>query len=62
MGHGRITEQGTYDELAEAGGLFATRDLALRGVYSISTTWSDNGRPNPISNRLLLAAVTPTRK
>jgi D-alanyl-D-alanine carboxypeptidase len=42
--------------------MFATRDLSLRGVYSISTTSSDNGRPNPISDRLLLAAVAPTSK
>jgi D-alanyl-D-alanine carboxypeptidase len=52
----------TGHDYGYANGMFATRDLSLRGVYSISTTSSDNGRPHPISDRLLLAAVAPTSK
>ncbi|MCX4614579.1 beta-lactamase family protein [Streptomyces mirabilis] len=52
----------TGHDYGYANGMFATRDLSLRGVYSISTTSSDNGRPNPISDRLLLAAVAPPSK
>ncbi|WP_405877292.1 beta-lactamase family protein [Streptomyces sp. NBC_01384] len=52
----------TGHDYGYANGMFATRDLSLRGVYSISTTTANDGRANPISNRLLLAAVTPTRK
>lgn len=51
----------TGHDYGYADGVFATRDLSLRGVYSISTTTLNDGRPNPVSGRLLLAATTPSR-
>ena len=38
-------------------GMFATRDLSLRGVVSVSTTTVNDGGPSPLSDRLLLTAA-----
>ncbi|WP_405585271.1 hypothetical protein [Streptomyces sp. NBC_01092] len=42
-----------------ASGMFATRDLSLRGVYSVSHLSLDFGAPTPLANRLLMAVVAP---
>ncbi|MFF2141759.1 serine hydrolase domain-containing protein [Kitasatospora sp. NPDC058190] len=43
-----------------ANGMFATRDLSLRAVYSISNLSSDFAAPTPLSNRLLMAVLNPS--
>ncbi|MCQ4040889.1 serine hydrolase domain-containing protein [Streptantibioticus rubrisoli] len=42
-----------------ANGMFATRDLSLRGIYSVSNLSLDFGAPTPLANRLLTAVLTP---
>ncbi|MFG2843084.1 serine hydrolase domain-containing protein [Kitasatospora sp. NPDC048296] len=43
-----------------ANGMFATRDLSLHAVYSISNLGLDFGAPTPLSNRLLMAVLNPS--
>ncbi|MET8623624.1 serine hydrolase domain-containing protein [Kitasatospora sp. NPDC004669] len=43
-----------------ANGMFASRDLSLRAVYSISNLSSDFAAPTPLSNRLLGAVLNPS--
>ncbi|OIK07220.1 serine hydrolase domain-containing protein [Streptomyces monashensis] len=43
-----------------ANGMFATRDLSVRAVYSVSNLSLDFGAPTPLSNRLLAAVLNPT--
>ncbi|MFF3920574.1 serine hydrolase domain-containing protein [Streptomyces sp. NPDC001852] len=43
-----------------ANGMFATRDLSLRGIYSVSNLSLDFGAPTPLANRLLTAVLNPT--
>ncbi|MFE5583323.1 serine hydrolase domain-containing protein [Kitasatospora sp. NPDC056531] len=43
-----------------ANGMFATRDLSVRAVYSISNLGLDFGAPTPLSNRLLVAVLNPS--
>ncbi|WP_063784973.1 serine hydrolase [Streptomyces sp. TP-A0356] len=42
-----------------ANGMFATRDLSVRGVYSVSNLSLDFGAPTPLANRLLAAVLRP---
>lgn len=42
-------------------GMFATRDLSLRGVYSVSTTTWAFGSAPALAGRLLLAALSPAK-
>ncbi|MER5549112.1 serine hydrolase domain-containing protein [Streptomyces sp. NPDC002589] len=42
-----------------ANGMFATRDLSIRAVYSVSNLGQDFAAPTPLSNRLLAAVMTP---
>ncbi|WP_344637397.1 serine hydrolase domain-containing protein [Kitasatospora cystarginea] len=49
----------TGHDLGYANGVFATRDLSMKGVFSVSTTDLNNGRPTALSNRLLMAALKP---
>ncbi|MBS2553890.1 beta-lactamase family protein [Catenulispora sp. NL8] len=42
-----------------ANGMFATRDLSIRAVYSVSNLSLDFGAPTPLSNRLIAAVLTP---
>ncbi|GAA1906688.1 hypothetical protein [Streptantibioticus ferralitis] len=41
-----------------ANGMFATRDLSIRGVYSVSNMSYDFGAPSPLAARLLTATLT----
>ncbi|MEU5540095.1 serine hydrolase domain-containing protein [Streptomyces sp. NPDC020362] len=50
----------TGHDLGYANGMFATRDLSLRGVYSVSNMSLNTGAPTPMANRLLTAVLTPT--
>ncbi|WBO65255.1 serine hydrolase domain-containing protein [Streptomyces camelliae] len=50
----------TGHDFGYANGMFATRDLSLRGIYSVSNLSLDFGTPTPLANRLLTAAVAPT--
>ncbi|MFD8087836.1 serine hydrolase domain-containing protein [Kitasatospora sp. NPDC059722] len=43
-----------------ANGMFATRDLSIRAVYSISNLSPDFSAPSPLSNRLLGAVLNPS--
>ncbi|MGC0418053.1 serine hydrolase domain-containing protein [Embleya sp. AB8] len=43
-----------------ASGVFATRDLSVRGVFSVSNTTLDWGRPTAMSGRLLQAVLNPS--
>ncbi|MGA5818895.1 serine hydrolase domain-containing protein [Kitasatospora sp. NPDC094028] len=43
-----------------ANGMFATRDLSVRAVYSVSNLGLDFAAPTPLSNRLLGAVLNPT--
>ena len=49
----------TGHDLGYANGMFATRDLSLRGIYSVSNLSLDFGTPTPLANRLLTAVVAP---
>ncbi|MHB9860958.1 serine hydrolase family protein [Streptomyces sp. YIM S03343] len=49
----------TGHDFGYANGMFATRDLSLRGVYSVSNMSLDFGTPTPLANRLLTAVLTP---
>ncbi|MGK4582243.1 serine hydrolase domain-containing protein [Kitasatospora sp. HPMI-4] len=49
----------TGHDLGYANGMFATRDLSMKGVFSVSTTDLNNGRATAISGRLLMAALKP---
>jgi D-alanyl-D-alanine carboxypeptidase len=40
-----------------ANGMFATRDLSVRGVYSVSNMSFDFGAPTPLATRLLTATL-----
>lgn len=40
-------------------GMFATRDLSLRAVFSVATTAVNNGGPSAVSDRLLGAVLAP---
>ncbi|MEV7024751.1 serine hydrolase domain-containing protein [Kitasatospora sp. NPDC093558] len=42
-----------------ANGMFATRDLSVRAVYSVSNLSSDFAAPSPLANRLLGAVLNP---
>ncbi|GAA2134023.1 serine hydrolase domain-containing protein [Kitasatospora kazusensis] len=42
-------------------GMFATRDLSLRGIYSVSTTTWAFGSAPALANRLLGAALAPAK-
>ena len=44
-----------------ADGMFATRDLSLRAVYSISNLSVDFSSPSPLTQRLIAAVLTPAR-
>ncbi|MDH6132480.1 D-alanyl-D-alanine carboxypeptidase [Kitasatospora sp. MAA4] len=43
-----------------ANGVFATRDLSLRAVFSVSNMSSDFGPPTALSSRLLTAVLMPS--
>ncbi|MFI9156727.1 serine hydrolase domain-containing protein [Kitasatospora aureofaciens] len=43
-----------------ANGMFATRDLSVRAVYSTSNLGLDFGAPTPLANRLLTAVLAPS--
>ncbi|MCC9311102.1 beta-lactamase family protein [Kitasatospora sp. RB6PN24] len=43
-----------------ANGMFATRDLSIRAVYSVSNLGLDFGAPTPLANRLLGAVLNPS--
>lgn len=45
-----------------ANGMFATRDLSVRAVYSVSNLSSDFAAPSPLANRLLGAVLAPPAK
>ncbi|AEW99165.1 serine hydrolase domain-containing protein [Streptantibioticus cattleyicolor] len=49
----------TGHDYGYANGMFATRDLSVRGVFSVSTTTRNDGRPSAIGDRLLIAAIAP---
>lgn len=49
----------TGHDFGYANGMFATRDLSLRGIYSVSNLSLDFGATTPLANRLLTAVVTP---
>ncbi|MBD0689440.1 serine hydrolase domain-containing protein [Streptomyces sp. CBMA123] len=42
-----------------ANGMFATRDLSVHAVYSVSNLGLDFGAPTPLANRLLTAVLAP---
>jgi len=42
-----------------ANGMFATRDLSIRAVYSVSNLSVDFSAPSPLSARLIAAVLTP---
>ncbi|MGW2373739.1 serine hydrolase [Kitasatospora sp. NPDC001683] len=42
-----------------ANGMFATRDLSVHAVYSVSNLGTDFGAPTPLANRLLMAVLAP---
>ncbi|MEY9863981.1 D-alanyl-D-alanine carboxypeptidase [Catenulispora sp. GAS73] len=44
-----------------ANGMFATRDLSIRAVYSVSNLSVDFSAPSPLSQRLIAAVLTPAR-
>lgn len=44
-----------------ANGMFATRDLSIRAVYSVSNLSSDFSAPSPLSQRLIAAVLTPAK-
>ncbi|GAA1949313.1 serine hydrolase domain-containing protein [Kitasatospora viridis] len=48
----------TGHDLGYANGMFATRDLTMRGVFSLSNTTGNDG-PNELSSRLLMAVLMP---
>ncbi|MFI9273367.1 serine hydrolase domain-containing protein [Kitasatospora sp. NPDC052896] len=49
----------TGHDFGYANGMFATRDLSVRAVFSVSTTAANNGAPTALSNRLLEAVLAP---
>ncbi|MDF3300169.1 serine hydrolase domain-containing protein [Streptomyces tropicalis] len=49
----------TGHDFGYANGMFATRDLSVRGVYSVSNLSLDFGAPAALANRLLTAVVAP---
>ncbi|KJK56339.1 serine hydrolase domain-containing protein [Saccharothrix sp. ST-888] len=49
----------TGHDLGYANGVFATRDLSMKGVFSVSTTDLNNGRATALSGRLLMAVLKP---
>ncbi|MFB7509480.1 serine hydrolase domain-containing protein [Streptomyces broussonetiae] len=52
----------TGHDLGYANGMFAARDLSLRGIYSVSNLSLDFGAPTPLANRLLTAVVAPAAR
>ncbi|MEZ0112769.1 D-alanyl-D-alanine carboxypeptidase [Catenulispora sp. EB89] len=44
-----------------ANGMFATRDLSIRAVYSVSNLSVDFSAPSPLSQRLIEAVLTPAK-
>lgn len=44
-----------------ANGMFATRDLSIRAVYSVSNLSVDFSAPSPLSQRLIGAVLTPAK-
>ncbi|MDH6127553.1 serine hydrolase domain-containing protein [Kitasatospora sp. GP82] len=50
----------TGHDTGYADGVFATRDLSMKGVFSVSTTDGNNGRATALSGRLLMAVVRPS--
>ncbi|MBD0746680.1 serine hydrolase [Streptomyces sp. CBMA152] len=51
----------TGHDFGYSDGMFATRDLSLRGVYSVSTTNWAFGRSPALAQRLLLATLNPAK-
>ncbi|MBM9509491.1 serine hydrolase domain-containing protein [Actinacidiphila acididurans] len=49
----------TGHDAGYANGMFATRDLSVRGVYSVSDQSPDQSAPPPLASRLLAAVLTP---
>jgi D-alanyl-D-alanine carboxypeptidase len=49
----------TGHDLGYANGMFATRDLSLRGIYSVSNLSLDFGTKTPLADRLLTAVIAP---
>jgi len=49
----------TGHDLGYANGMFATRDLSVRTVYSVSYLGLNGGAPTPLSYRLIAAILTP---
>ncbi|MDH6138982.1 D-alanyl-D-alanine carboxypeptidase [Kitasatospora sp. GP30] len=49
----------TGHDLGYANGMFASRDLSVRAVYSVSNLSLDFAAPAPLANRLLTAVLDP---